>query len=295
MTNSSRAAHGRVGVTVTPMTAAEFWIDAPDGTRLFGRRWPATIARQGTAVLIHGVGEHSGRYGHVAAVMTGCGVDVVGYDQRGFGRSEGKKGRIPADTTMVDDAVFVFRTVAKDAGAAPFLIAHSMGGAIAAFAVTSGAIVPRGLILSSPAIRPQLLGGEVTERALRVMRRLTPNLPFSSLIKPGDVTRDPEVIKGILADPLMHTRVTARLIVSILDQGAAALAAAHSLSTPALLLIAGADKVVHAEASQEFARRVPVGLATTHVYDGASHEVFNDIAPVRTRALADLGAWICRS
>ena len=142
------------------MSATEFWIEAPDHTRLLGRRWAVTPGpARARALIIHGVGEHSGRYDDVAREMNGVGIEVVSYDQRGFGRSHGRRGVIPTDTALVDDAVHVFAMVASEADASaprPYLIAHSMGGAIAAFAVTTGKIVPRGLVLSSPAIEPQL-------------------------------------------------------------------------------------------------------------------------------------------
>jgi alpha-beta hydrolase superfamily lysophospholipase len=269
-----------------------FPIRTHDNLTLLGRRWAASGPPRGSALLIHGVGEHSARYDEVAAVMTDLGLTVVSYDQRGFGKSEGPKGRIPGKSTLVDDAVMVFGMVENEAPAGappPFLVAHSMGGTIAAYAVTSKAIRPRGLVLSSPAIQPIL--NAVEENVLRLLARVSPNIPLDSRIKPDQVTHDEQVRKAIATDHLMHTTVSPRLVVAILAQGADALADAPGLALPTLFLVAGADSLVHAEKSREFANAMRAGSATLHWYDGLFHEVFNETRPQRDLVLKDLKDW----
>jgi alpha-beta hydrolase superfamily lysophospholipase len=269
-----------------------FWIPTSDKLRLLGRRWSvAGGGPRAAALLIHGVGEHSGRYDEVAAVMNAAGVEVLSYDQRGFGQSEGKKGCLPTPSALVDDAAMVFAMLENEhPGAAPFLMAHSMGGAVAAFAVTSGAIGPRGLILSSPAIKPRV--DDVQEAVLRFLLPAFPDLRLDSHIRPEQVTHDVDVQQAIRDDKLMHTNVSPRLVVSIIDQGAAALAKAASVQIPALFLVAGDDQLVHPEASRAFAAAMPGGCAALHEFPGLFHEIFNERPDDRRKVFTILKAWL---
>lgn len=268
------------------MTSEEFDIEA-DGATLRGRRWKTSGSSKATALIVHGIGEHSARYEHVALAMNAVGIDVVSYDQRGHGKSDGEHGVIPANDTLVKDAVLVFDYVARRGVGTPYLLAHSMGGAIAAFAVTTGQIRPLALILSSPAIRPQL---PISERVLRWLYKRVPDLALTSCIAPNDLTHDPVIREQIKNDLLMHTRASPRLVVSILEQGAAALARAPKLQLDTLLLIAGDDKVVERTAAEAFAAAMPPAHVTKHVYEGFFHEVFNEVD--RKRVLDDLSAWL---
>jgi alpha-beta hydrolase superfamily lysophospholipase len=279
---------------MVPVGSICFPITTPDGLTLLGRRWPAGLAQpRGRALIIHGVGEHSGRYDEVATAMTRLGVEVVSYDQRGFGESQGKHGEIPADDTLVADAARIFEMVRLEAprDPPPFLIAHSMGGAIAAFAVTEGLIKPRALALSSPAIAPRVSALE--EQALRLLVKLkVTDVPLNSRIKPEQVTRDPAEQAKIKADKRMHTTVTPRLVVSMLDQGESALAGANRISVPTLLLVAGSDLIVDQDITLEFADDIQSGLATLHTYPKLFHEVFNEIPPDRKVVFQDFDRWL---
>ncbi len=271
-----------------------FWITTPDGLKLLGRRWPAGIPQpRGRALIIHGVGEHSGRYDEVATAMTSLGVEVVSYDQRGFGESEGDRGEIPNSDTLVADAARIFEMVRLEAprDPPPFLIAHSMGGAIAAFAVTKGLIEPRALALSSPAIAPRVSALE--EQALRLLVKFAPDVPLNSRIKPEQVTRDPKEQQKIKDDKKrMHTTVTPLLVVSILDQGESALAAANRIHVPTLLLVAGADLIVDPDVTLKFAAKIQPDLRTLHTYPKLFHEVFNELPADRELVFQDFDGWL---
>ena len=195
----------------------------------------------------------------------------------------------------LDDAKLVFDAFAAEAKAAgdtapPFLIGHSMGGAIAARAVTGGWIRPRGLVLSSPALKT---GMPLHLRLLvAVGSRLTPNLVQPHGLPLHKISHDPQVVADSKNDPLCHDKATPRLVAFILDAGACARRDATKLDVPVLLLVAGDDKLVDPEGSREFAAALPPGLGTLHWYAPLWHEVFNEREPERTRMLGDLKAWI---
>ena len=119
-----------------------------DGLALHLRQWPVADAR-GTALIVHGLGEHIGRYAHVAAHLNAWGWSVVGYDQRGHGRSEGPRGRLGADDSLLRDLALVIDAVRASHGGPLLLLGHSMGGLVAARFVAGGlgpgrAVVSRG-------------------------------------------------------------------------------------------------------------------------------------------------------
>ena len=267
-------------------------VHAADGTALLQRTWP--VPRPvGGVFLLHGLGEHTERYDHVAATLNGLGLVVRGFDQRGFGESEGKRATIPYDDALLDDARHQFDAFAEEQRAAglaraPFLLGHSMGGGIAARAVTGGWIAPRGLVLSSPAIAPRITW--IERVAARVGRRIVPNLRMPHRLPMTKVSHDPAVIAAITADARTHMLVTPRLVAFMLDAGARALADAARCAVPTLLLVAGDDRFVRPEATRRFADALPD--ATLRFYEPLYHEVFNELAANRADVLDDLREWV---
>jgi alpha-beta hydrolase superfamily lysophospholipase len=268
-----------------------------DGTAVYIRDWPlpAGIARRGSALIIHGLGEHIERYDHVALGLVSRGIWVRGYDQRGFGRSGGGRGQLPYPNALVDDAKAMLEAFAAEVRAAgdtskPFLIGHSMGGAIAARAVTGGWIEPRGLVLSSPALKVSMTFFQRLQ--LLVGRLLLPDLDQPNGLDAHRISHDPAAVAAYMSDPLVHERISARLAQFVIDAGAAARADAGKITAPTLLLVAGDDRLVDAAGSREFFARLPAGLGTLKWYDGLYHEVFNEAAADRARVLADLEAWL---
>ena len=272
-------------------------IKAKDGVELFVRDWPlpAGARRRGAALIVPGLGEHCGRYAHVAAALNAVGIMVRGFDNRGFGQSGGPKAVSPSSTAYLDDAKLVFGGLADEARkagdtAAPFLIGHSMGGAIAARAATGGWIRPRGLVLSSPALKLPL--SFARRMLVRVLNLFVPNLTQPHGIPLRYISRDPQVFADVKADPLCHDRTTARLVTFLLDAGARARRDAAKFEVPTLLLVSGDDKLVDADGAREFAAAMPPERCTIKVYPALFHEVFNETEPDRTQVLKDLCNWI---
>ena len=268
-----------------------------DGIDLFVREWPPApgVARRGAALIVHGLGEHSGRYEHVAAALNGIGCAVRSYDQRGFGQSGGPRAVMPSDTAYLDDAKLVFDAFAAAARAdgdaePPFLIGHSMGGAIAARAVTGRWITPRGLVLSSPGLKLRLPA--LTQWLVRVAASFVPNQARPHGLPLDRISHDPQVLADVKADRFCHDLTTPRLVAFLIDAGRQARRDAARLEVPTLLLVAGDDQLVDPEGSREFAKAMPSGRVTLHRYAPLYHEVFNEREPDRTQVLGDLREWI---
>ncbi len=272
-------------------------MQTPDGISLHVRDWALApgARRRGALLIVHGLGEHSGRYAHVAELMNSLGLHVRGYDHRGFGRSSGARAQIPSRETLVDDAKLVFDRLAADATAAgdklpPFLLGHSMGGAIVARAVTDGWIAPRGLVLSSPALKTRL--GGLLYAFTAAAERIVPNLASPHGLPLHKISHDLDVVAQAFADPLNHALITPRLAMFIAAAGPQAVLDAPGLKTPTLLLAAGDDRLVDVQGARDFAARAPAALCTLKIYDGLYHEIFNERAADRARVLADLKAWM---
>jgi alpha-beta hydrolase superfamily lysophospholipase len=270
-------------------------IAAADGTLLFVRRWPVRPdARKGSALLVHGLGEHAGRYGHVAAALNALGVEVWAHDHRGFGKSGGARAKIPEANALMEDTRLVFDRLAESqAGqgpSAPILLGHSMGGAIAARAVTGGWIKPRALVLSSPGLRSHL--NPILRGAARLLNAVAPNLVLPHGLPLHTISHDLQVLAEAKDDPLNHAMISPRITVFILDAGDAAIRDAGRLEVPTLILAAGDDRLVDVQGARDFAGGAPVGLCTLKIYPGLWHEIFNESEPDRMQVLLDLSEWL---
>ncbi|HEY7458406.1 MAG TPA: lysophospholipase [Xanthobacteraceae bacterium] len=263
------------------------------------RDWPLPtgVRRRGAALIVHGLGEHCGRYAHVAASLNPIGIAVRGYDHRGFGQSGGPRGVLPTATAYLDDAKLVFDAFAADARAAgdtaaPFVIGHSMGGAISARAVTGGWIRPRGLVLSSPALKLPIPAA--ARLYVRLATLVTPDRVRPHGIPLQFISRDPAVFAEAKADPHCHDRATPRLVAFLIDAGNRARRDASKLDVPTLLLVSGEDKLVDPDGSREFAAAMRQDRCTIKIYPELYHEIFNELEPDRSRVLAELGEWITK-
>ncbi len=267
-----------------------------DGLRLHLQRWRAPGVAHGTVQIVHGLGEHIGRYEALAAVLNAAGWHVAGHDQRGHGRSEGARGTIDGPQSLLADLSAVSDHVRE--GGRLVLLGHSLGGLIAARFVAEGLNRRAerwqrdvdGLVLSSPALDAGL--GAVQRLLMAVAGRVAPDLRLSNGLKPEWVCRDPEVVRRYVADPLVHDRVTARLVRFIVDAGKLVRARAPQWRVPTLLMWAGADRCVAPAGSAAFAAAAPAEVLTAQEFPGLYHEIFNE--PEREQVLTCLLRWLAR-
>lgn len=271
-----------------------------DGLSLHTQRWPATAAQRGQILIVHGLGEHIGRYAAMAAVLAAQGWEVLGWDHRGHGRSEGKRGDIPDTEALLRDTARVIDALRAPGPAAPplVLLGHSMGGAVAArFVAEALASQPaawsrpvNALVLSSPALDAGLSAGQ--KLALALAENLAPGLAVGNGLKPEWICRDPAVVQAYTADPLVHDRITARLTRFIVDAGERVIADAPRWALPTLLMWAGADRCVAPRGSEAFAAAAPAHVLATRPWPGLYHEIFNE--PEKAEVLGALTDWLDR-
>lgn len=263
-----------------------------DGQQLFLRDWPLAGAHGGV-LLVHGLGEHSGRYHRLAAWFNQRGYAVRGYDQRGHGRSPGRRGGLRHGDDLLEDLATVYLDYASGLPQPPLLLGHSLGGLVAARAVLDGRVEPPALLLSSPALRtresPRMIA------LARLLDRLAPNLPLRNGLDFDQLSHDRQVVADYRRDPLRHGWITPRLADFIFRAGAACIADATRLALPTLLLVADGDGIVDPSGSREFARQAAsTGQLTTRFFSLLYHELFNEAEPGRGQVLMQLGDWLGR-
>ena len=273
--------------TLSPFTAA-------DGENLALHEWPvaADTPLRGLVVLVHGLGEHAGRYGAVAEQLNTWGFAVRGYDHYGHGESAGPRGGLNNDTRLLDDlADMIECTRARLPPGLPLvLLGHSMGGLVAARFVSMHLRPVDALVLSSPALDPGL--NAVQKLLLATLPRILPNLRVGNGLDAQYLSHDPAVVAAYLADPLCHDRISARLARFIADGGPATVARAAHWSVPTLLMWAGADKLVNPAGSRAFAAAAPRGVVQSHGFEPLFHELFNESPELADPVFALLRQWL---
>lgn len=250
---------------------------------------------RGVVLIVHGLGEHAGRYHRVVRQLMAWGFMVRAYDQRGHGESGGRRGVISHETALLDDLAEVVdfsRNRCRDFVAASgvrgvplampplILLGHSLGGLVVSQFVATNIRPVEGLVMSSPALDAGL--ATLQKLALAVVHRMAPTLCVPNGLDPAYLSHDPEVIVQYLADPLVHRKVSARLALFIQRNGLATIEAASRWRTPTLLMYAGADRLVNPAGSREFAARatasgVAPGLVRARCFEGLYHELFNEL------------------
>jgi alpha-beta hydrolase superfamily lysophospholipase len=250
---------------------------ASDGDNLAVQDWhlPEGTKPRGVVLLVHGLGEHAGRYDKVAARFNGWGFAVRGYDQYGHGESGGVRGALPQPSRLLGDLADLIESSRKRHPGAPLvLLGHSMGGLIAASYVSRTPQVVDGLVLSSPLLATRLT--PVQKLLMALVPRVAPNLAVSNGVDVNYLSHDPEVVQAYRRDPLVHDRISGRLARFIADECARVRAGAANWKVPTLLMYAGDDRIVDPAGSRAFAAAAPASMVTSRCFDDLYHEIFNE-------------------
>jgi alpha-beta hydrolase superfamily lysophospholipase len=242
-------------------------------------------------LLVHGLGEHSGRYSNLARHCTGRGFAVHALDHYGHGKSEGLSGHVERFSVYLDGVRELLARVKEEQPGMPLvLLGHSMGGLIAASFLREAQAEFKACVLSGPALKSDAAPPAIVLWINRLISALAPTVPMTAL-DPAGVSRDPEVVRAYVSDPLVHHgKVTARLIAEMMAAMKEALAHASEVTLP-LLVMHGEDDVLTSPAgSREFHARAASDDKTLKIYPGLYHEIFNE--PEKDVVLAELTDWL---
>jgi len=187
----------------------EFNWRSNDGLQFYAQAWTPEEEPRAAVALVHGLGEHSGRYAHVAAAMTAAGYALVGFDLRGHGRSEGKRGHSPSWDTLMDDiARLVEETSNRFPGRPVFLYGHSLGGNLVLNYVLQRKPQLAGAIVTSPILRTAFQPPAWKIKLGETLYNLWPAFSLTNEIDPKGISHDSQVVSAYVNDALVHNRVS---------------------------------------------------------------------------------------
>ncbi len=268
----------------------EFILNSADGLKLQGQGWDPETEVKAVVCLIHGHGEHSGRYDHVAAAFNNAGFALLAFDLRGHGRSEGRRGHAPNYPALMADMAQLLETAKQRYPARPvFLYGHSLGGNLAIHYTLCMKPHLSGVIATAPLLRLAAAPPVWKTGLLRVLRVLRINCRLPSGLNDKALSHDLNVVRAYRNDPLTHNRISPRLAVNIIQNGKWNLQHAAEFSCPLLLMHGDADRITSPGATREFAAQA-TAQCTLKIWEGFFHELHNE--PQKQQVLGRMVEWM---
>ncbi len=272
------------------METKQEWVQFKNRENKFVHQWHPRNDPPAVVFIVHGLGEHGGRYARLAQDFVQTGFAVVSFDQQGHGQSSRKRGSIQSYETLLDDIEEMLRWTSKQFSGIPTtLFGHSMGGNLVLNYALRRSFRPAAVISSSPMIRSMRSPNGFMEFALRAIMRIAPDMQLKSMVIPERLMSDPAEQQALRHDELFHSRLTLRLGAGLIDSGRWLLENATSLTTPTLLTHGTNDYLTSHHASQEFAE-LAGGRCTLELYEGQLHDTFRDLE--RDRVIQRFVAFI---
>jgi alpha-beta hydrolase superfamily lysophospholipase len=262
-----------------------------DGTQLHEETWPATGKPTAAVVIIHGYGEHIGRYDETGRALAAAGFSVRGLDLRGHGQSGGVRGFCNRFDEYLDD-VDAIVTRARAEGLPVFILAHSFGALVAPHYVLRHPTNVAGLVLTSPFWKLALAVPPLKVLAGKIASTVYPKLALPAGLKGADVARDPEIAAKYDVDPLNNKNATARWFTESSAAQESLLARAPELTVPTLLVVGEADKVAAAPQARVVFERLGAKDKTLRMLAGQYHEVLNEPKETRQKTVAEIAEWL---
>ncbi|CAI6083535.1 alpha/beta hydrolase [Cohnella sp. JJ-181] len=286
------------------MTYQPFTWTLSDGTVMAAGEWTAGGAKNergasertnergpaAVVLIVHGMGEHMGRYDHVADMLNEAGYAALGFDQRGHGRTLGKRGHTPSYDGLLEGVDLLFKEAARRYPGLPVILyGHSMGGNVALNYLLRRKPDVAGAVIGSPWLKLAFAPPQAQVVIGRLVERVYPGFTNKRPMNVDHLTADPGMAERYRADPLGHGHITARFFFGVQRAGSWAIQHAHELSAPVLLMHGDDDRVTSIAASRQFAERAGK-LCEYREWHGYKHELHNELE--RGPVLAVMRDWI---
>ena len=262
-----------------------------DGTPLQGRIWTTPNPR-GTLVISHGLGEHGGSYQRTAGeLVEALEIDILAFDFRGSGRSEGRRGVVRSYDDLSLDLAAATEWMARERPSLPLILfGHSNGGLVALRTVLDRDLGLVGLIVSNPSLRLSAHVPIWKRLTGEVLLRVAPGITMETGLTNDQLTHDSEIIAEIAADPLRHSRISPPLFFGMSEAGPSVIARAGEIRLPTLMILGGSDPIVDPAAGRLLFDNLGAQDKTLKFYPEMRHEPLNEIG--REAVVADLSSWI---
>ena len=253
--------------------------------------WRSESVPQAAVALVHGVGEHSGRYANVVGPLVEGGYAVYGYDQRGHGRSPGLRVHIDRWAEYRDDLGAFLRLVAGEERDRPLVVyGHSMGALVVLDYLLQDPRELAGAIVSGVPLEPAGIGSPLLVVVARALSGVRPRHSVNLGLDAAALSRDAAVVEAYRADPLVTPRATVRWGAESLDTVRRVKEGMSRIDLPLLVLHGEDDRLNLAEGARALVEAVPHPDKTLHVYPGGYHEPHNDVG--HEQVAADVVGWL---
>ncbi len=265
---------------------------AQDKTSIFWKGWAPDHSPEAVVHVIHGYAEHIERYGNIVGELLPAGYAVFGNDHRGHGHSEGKRGHVNSFQEFIDDEKQFRRDVitARFPGIPYFVLGHSMGSLIAMNYVEQNADDIRGLVLSGTGSQPGTDIPKILLTLTKILSGILPALHVKSPLPPEFISRDMDVVKAYIDDPLVYNVITPRLAHEMNRYVVIGAQNAGKIKIPVLIQLGSRDTAFSGQ--RELFEMIGAKDKTFKRYEGLKHEVYNELAADRAKVLADLRGWL---
>jgi len=268
----------------------EYEWQSTSGLKLFAQSWSTQNEPEAIICLVHGLGEHSGRYAHMAAYLIEHGFAVITYDLCGHGRSEGQRGHVQSFDTYMDDIdLLVEKAGDQYPGKLRFLYGHSLGGLLVLNYALRRKADLAGVVASGAGLKSEVQNQTFKVALSKMLGMVVPKLSMPSGLEANMISRDPEVVEAYVNDPLVHDRATVGLAKNSFDAIDWVYDNASNFDIPLLLMQGTEDRITFPEGSEEFANRVHCEY-TLKLWPGLYHELHNE--PEKEQVFEYLVEWL---
>ena len=278
------------------MRHKEGYLDVPHSrargsSHLYQQSWLPDEEARAVLLLVHGLGEHSSRYEHVARHCAGRGFAIYTLDHYGHGKSDGYPGHVQKFSVYLDGVSALLDMVrGEQTGKPVFLVGHSMGGLIAATYLLDNQAEFSGCVLSGPALKTDAAPPGIVLAINRLLSFLVPTAPVVQL-DASAVSRDPEVVRTYVNDPLVfHGKYSSRLVSEMTATMRDTLARANVIRLPIMIMHGKDDSLTSPSGSREMFENLGSDDKTLRIYPGLFHEVFNE--PEQDQVMTDMSDWL---
>ncbi|OJX41298.1 MAG: hypothetical protein BGO78_00700 [Chloroflexi bacterium 44-23] len=262
-----------------------------DEIKIFSQKWLPENKAVGKVIMVHGLGEHSMRYEHIAQFFNDLNIAFFAFDQRGHGKSSGKRGDIPSYSVACSDIDRMIGFANEEFPQIPtFLYGHSLGGAIVLYYGLTKTSPLTGIICTSPGLGSGEPLPAFKMFMAEILNKIMPTTTINNGLDVNNLSHDKSVVELYVNDPLVHPRISARLGMELISKGPWIVENANQLKYPLLLLQGGKDRLVSPPLTAQFAENAPQHLITYHLFPELYHEMHNE--PENQEFLTTIKEWV---
>jgi alpha-beta hydrolase superfamily lysophospholipase len=273
------------------MDTSEWKWKTNDGLEMYSKAWLPSGKAKGVVCLVHGMGEHIGRYQFTGEALTERGYILAGFDQRGFGKSGGRRGHTPGLEAYFDDIdLFLAEIAQRYPDQRRFLYGMSMGGVLVLAYTPLRKPGVAGVVAHAPGLKSAIEKQKLKVFLAKLLGKVYPTLTLNSGVDAQMLSRDPKVVDEFINDPLVHFLVTASWAKSMMGAVDLAFENAPRFPLPLLLMHGTKDEIAYPRSSQMFAELAPKDKVTLKMWEGFKHELHTD--PERAEMFKVMIDWL---